>query len=523
MESESCKGQLLHVYVEINGSYYDRGLHCIDSPTAFEWARAIQKHYLKVICAIGLPGNLAAILTIMTKRSWRTAGILLALLAASDSAALVTKLVLNQLSFSLDPFPVHFCRSLVLTNLFSLYANWLLVVISAERTDALVYAPAHRGVRLFSKARVYGICVLMLLLLFGLHAPLIAGSIPASRGDCGVVSEVSYYGTSVWPWLVTVLCVPLPLVALLGLNSVTVQFLRKASQRRRSLAAGTSATLARERRREKTFTAMVLAASLLFVLLVLPQCFYFILFVYMDVYASMEFTPGAQLARQVTTLMADSTHALNFYVYFVSLRTFRLQFLACFRCRGWKLDRFHRQWLTSSSTPQSTGRRSAGSAGVSLVAVSSDQTATSVERRVSSSDQTATSVERRVSSCDQTATSVKRRVSSSDQTATGSEQRASSSDQTATGSEQRASSSDQTATSGEQKASDQTGTSVEWRASSSDQTATGSEQKAFSSDQTATGSEQKAFSSDQIATGSEQKAFSSDQTATSGDQKASVF
>ena len=130
---------------KINGSYLRQRIHCIDSPTAFEWARAIQKHYLKVICAIGLPGNLAAILTIMTKRSWRTAGILLALLAASDSAALVTKLVLNQLSFSLDPFPVHFCRSLVLTNLFSLYANWLLVVISAERTDALVYAPAHRG------------------------------------------------------------------------------------------------------------------------------------------------------------------------------------------------------------------------------------------------------------------------------------------------------------------------------------------------------------------------------------------
>ena len=453
MAGESCNGQLLHVYVEINGSYYDRGLHCIDSPTAFEWARAIQKHYLKVICAIGLPGNLAAILTIMTKRSWGTAGILLALLAASDSAALVTKLVLNQLSFSLDTFPVHFCRSLVLTNLFSLYANWLLVVISAERMDALVYAPVLRGVRFFSKARVYGICVLMLLLLFGLHAPLIAGSVPASRGGCGVVSEVSYYGTSVWPWLVTVLCVPLPLVALLGLNSVTVLFLRKASRRRRNLVAGASATHARERRRERTFTAMVLAASLLFVLLVLPQCFYFILFVYTDVYASMELTPRAQLARQVTTLLADSTHALNFYIYFVSLRTFRQQFWACFRCRGYKLDSFHRLWLASSSTQQSTGRRSAGSAGVSLVALSSDQTATSGEQRASSSDQTATGSEQRASSSDQTCTSSEQRASSSDQTATSSEQRASSSDQTCTSSEQRASSSDQTCTSSEQRAS----------------------------------------------------------------------
>ena len=277
---------------------------------------------------------------------------------------------------------------------------------------------------------------------------------------------MSYYGTSVWPWLVTVLCVPLPLVALLGLNSVTVLFLRKASRRRRNLVAGASATHARERRRERTFTAMVLAASLLFVLLVLPQCFYFILFVYTDVYASMELTPRAQLARQVTTLLADSTHALNFYIYFVSLRTFRQQFWACFRCRGYKLDSFHRLWLASSSTQQSTGRRSAGSAGVSLVALSSDQTATSGEQRASSSDQTATGSEQRASSSDQTCTSSEQRASSSDQTATSSEQRASSSDQTCTSSEQRASSSDQTATGSEQ------------RVSSSDQTCASSEQKA---------------------------------------------
>ena len=412
----NLSGKYLTVFRKINDTHYDNGTSCLVNISILNvWADAIQEHYLKVICAIGLPGNLAAILTITTTGSLSTAAILMALLAASDSAALVVKLVMNQL-YSLDTLSDHYCRSNPLANVCSTYANWLLVIISAERMVAVTF-PVVRD-RLLSKSRVCGICVLVVLPIFGLNAPLIAGSIAVS-GKCFVTDEVSYYANHAWIWLNILFYALLPIVALLGINAATCASLWKASRRRRTLMGSyINAAASREVRRcEWAFTAMVLAASLFFVLLVLPQCFYFILFEYTEVYASSKLNPGSKLMRQVTTLLADSTHALNFYLYVISVRRFRRQFVACVCSRRWRrIFRSLSLGSSSSRLVQRNGAREVGSVPLDHISspptrllsdtASSDQTATSLDQKTSCSEQTTSGADQTTLTTDPATTSM---------------------------------------------------------------------------------------------------------------------
>ena len=448
--SQSTDALSFPVYVQVNGTWTLNGTVSKDDiPVEEVLARAIQRNYLKVICAIGLPGNLAAILAIATARWRSTASLLLALLAASDSAALVVKLVINQLSFSLDSFSDHYCRSTRLPNVFSTYANWLLVLIAAVRLVAVVRPLASK--RVLGPARVCGLCVLMALPIVGLHAPLLAGLVRLAPCECGVTVGVAFYAGRVWPWLNTLVYAPLPMAALLAINAGLSVSLRRAGRRRRHLLSGGGggggggsrgrgrgrgggeggqgvvvSPAAREAARsEWAITAMVLAASLLFMLLVLPQCFYYLLFQYTDVYAALRLTPAANLARQVTTLMADSTHALNFYLYIVCVRRFRRQFFSCVCAAGRRGRRAFRRRLSLRSSHGGGGCCEGGGA---RALSSANGVRLARDRRSPSSSQHRTT----------TTTASVRTTSSVDQAGTGADQTANKSSGQTTASVDRA-------------------------------------------------------------------------------------
>ncbi|KAL8605728.1 hypothetical protein ACOMHN_044327 [Nucella lapillus] len=314
----------------------------------------IQEHYLMVICAIGFPGNLAAILTIITVTPVRPAAFLVALLAASDSAALLTKLIVNQLYF--NPHYViddHYCRSLAVTDVCSSFANWVLVLIAFERLVA-VMLPVIRH-RFLSKRRVYCVCVAIGLLIFSLHAPKIAGW-EERGGKCRLQAGMSHYGDTVWPWLTIIVYALLPLCLLVVITIVLVVTLRRAGIRREELMEGAMAagmlTVTRElHKSERAITSMTIAASLLFILLVLPQCLYYILFHFTDAFSSMTGLPRVLLYKQIAHLLADSTHALNFYLYFFSVRRFRVYFWKMLRCKRTFCPKPHSLQTASSRIP----------------------------------------------------------------------------------------------------------------------------------------------------------------------------
>ncbi|XP_076439708.1 uncharacterized protein LOC143279528 [Babylonia areolata] len=315
-------------------------------PSEMVWADAIHQHYLKVICALGLPGNLAAIVTIAGMKPRSVATFLVALLAASDSVALVMKLVINQLFFLLHQVNDSYCRSSHLVNVCSTYANWVLVLIAAERLVAVVW-PMLRN-RFLGKARVYCLCGILALPILAVHAPLVMAGEAKGRYRCGLRGEgVVSYANGAWVVLNNLLYALLPIVLLMAITAALSLALAKARRSRQQLLGSVgskrSCQAGREMRRsERAITTMMLAASFLFMLMVLPQCMYFILFRYTQVLTHLQYTPKDHLIRQTTTLLADSTHALNFYLYFVSVRRFRQRVLSLLCCRarwgpcGWR-------------------------------------------------------------------------------------------------------------------------------------------------------------------------------------------
>ncbi|KAK7110208.1 hypothetical protein V1264_014125 [Littorina saxatilis] len=300
-----------------------------------EAAQLIQRHYLKVLCAVGLPGNIAALLAMaVLVRPPSANTFLLALLAVSDTLALLLKLVMNQLYFSLDRLSDHFCRCEMLTNVCSSYANWVLVLVAVERLVA-VLLPFSRA-RFFTMHRLCALSVALAAAILAVHLPLIIGGVAVGRFRCGTTQAVSGYADQVWSWVNVTLYAFLPTSLLLLITLFLVLALRRAGNRREQLQGSvtcyvTSRASREARRTERTFTVMTLAAALLFVLMVLPQCLYFVLFHYTTVLQHLRHLPADKLTHQVTSLMADSTHAFNFYFYVISAKRFRHRLVLCVR------------------------------------------------------------------------------------------------------------------------------------------------------------------------------------------------
>lgn len=314
---------------------YDNDFPPFEMPIEMVWVDALQRHYLKVISALGLPGNLAAILTISTIKPRSVATFLVALLAASDSVALVMKLTFNQLYFSLPRVTDAYCRCTYFVYVCSTYANWVLVLIASERLVAVVW-PMMRN-RFLTKMRVYCICVSLAVPILAIHAPLMVSSFALYQFRCGLGEGVGDYAHGAWQVLNYLFYFMLPVGLLMTITSALCVALSRARRCRQSLMG--SSVRAREasremQRSERAITTLMLVASFLFMLMVLPHCLYYILFRHTKLLEHLQHTSTDQLTRQVTILLADSTHALNFYLYFISVRRFRHRVMALLCCQG---------------------------------------------------------------------------------------------------------------------------------------------------------------------------------------------
>ena len=80
---------------------------------------------------------------------------------------------------------------------------------------------------------------------------------------------------------------------------------------------------------------MLLSATVVFIVLAFPIC------IFMVAQAHWTVTQGytrsnalKELLRQLAFVLVDSTHAVNFYLYFLSARRFRHHFLRLVTCRS---------------------------------------------------------------------------------------------------------------------------------------------------------------------------------------------
>ncbi|KAH9490401.1 hypothetical protein Btru_035108 [Bulinus truncatus] len=304
-------------------------------------ADEIQRYYMWVLSSIGIPANVLALVVIVTMQKMTPATFLTATLAVCDSCALVTKLVdLNLLLYNVKSEAV--CKMDFTAQFLSSLANWTLVLICVERFIAVCYPlekEYHVTLRLCYV--IFGVTALILFLprmsVFVTMRYYYDNADGLFEGPmCLVHDEYLTFWINYWHWINNIVMVFAPFIIISTFTTVIIVKLRvNAVKRRRTLHGSRSDSstnsnintfnaqiLRVKERAERALTWMLALTAVLFLVLTLPSCVYFLVY------------PGGEepLFNQVQYVLYDSTHALNFFMYFLTAKRFRLQLYHVLRC-----------------------------------------------------------------------------------------------------------------------------------------------------------------------------------------------
>ncbi|XP_067649011.1 probable G-protein coupled receptor 139 [Haliotis asinina] len=313
----------------------------------------IQTYYLWVIFALGFPGNCATIVTVIKMSPARSLTVYIALLAVVDNLAIVNKLLL----FVMLDNGLHIqnagCRILgYLGNFLITFANWLLVAMSVERFAA-VWFPFKVGQSwTFKKSLTAVFLVALPLSLLFLHLFWTIQFIDDGPGMvfCDVAEKYQYFMMHVWYWINITVYAIIPCVLLLVFNCLIVGGIIKSGKAQKYLKSNHGSQKSKScADRHRQVTIMLVTAAITLVILTTPRCVMLILTPYWT--PNQNSMEGAlkYLIDTLAFVLCDVTHAINFYVYSLSAKRFRFQFVQLFLCRRRKMAPVNTQYFSLSS------------------------------------------------------------------------------------------------------------------------------------------------------------------------------
>lgn len=285
---------------------------------------SIHAVYLWVITALGLPGNILALITILSMHAITPASMLVATLAATDGLALTLKLIGHQLFRHGVYVGDAGCKCEFLVLYVSTMANWVLLWICAERFVVICRPKFHN---MFSNKKFWaGVLFLCGVALLAVFLPIsVVMRVSVSHGNkCGTHTQYLWFFMNVWYWINACLHLFIPFSVIAPLTILTVIKLYKT----RGVLTGNDAENKTQAVRQTA--VMMGVAALVFLLLSLPSCVYFLSYKMSD---NKVVEARWAIFEQVQYIFLDSTHALNFYLYFLSSKLFRARLLALLTCR----------------------------------------------------------------------------------------------------------------------------------------------------------------------------------------------
>ncbi|KAH9500120.1 hypothetical protein Btru_076665 [Bulinus truncatus] len=301
-------------------------------------AENIKNVYIWVVFAVGFPGNAFSIITVLTMQQMTTATFFVSLLAFYDACTLTVKLVYHQMFIHNVYMGSPGCKMAFLSLFFSLLANWTLVFICAERFIAVCF-PLKKAY-IVTKRRSY-ICSAALFVVLLISLASMYALMRDSDGSgmlCGTFNEYLYFWTKWWYWINALLYLFLPFSLIVVLTSLIIKGLSRSRVDRRSIMRnsskgkdGNKRLMADAERQERSITIMLISVALIFLILLLPTC------VFILTYSPSEDTlvqARWKVFDQIQFILADSSHAVNFFLYFFSAQRFRHQFFRLFLCRS---------------------------------------------------------------------------------------------------------------------------------------------------------------------------------------------
>ncbi|XP_070212685.1 probable G-protein coupled receptor B0563.6 [Littorina saxatilis] len=323
-----------------------------------EVSAQFKRYYLWVILALGLPGNVASLLTFLHMRSLGSCVVYVGVLAVVDSLALLVKLTLSLLQQHDAVFTTAACKALLfLANSLVVYANWIVVALAAERLFA-VCRPLALSVYWTRSRAAWGLAGVLLLSLLAC-SPVLVVSVATEDGSSCMSDEQHRSTAEAWHWANVTLYGFLPCLSLLTFNVAIIVLLRKARRQQLQLcnghsgsgAAGTPKAAAKALSGKASggiqrvaadgqwqASVILLVASFVLIVLTIPRCAMLLM--------QQMWSPGdlvliarVRVLNQVTYALSDANHAINFYLYFISARHFRRRFLDLFRSTKNRLKR----------------------------------------------------------------------------------------------------------------------------------------------------------------------------------------
>lgn len=303
--------------------------------TEYKAAEFINEYYLYLVSGIGVPGNIACIITLISMKQKLSSALFMMTLAVADLVAIAFKLSFLLLTKKDVQMGNTGCQLVYMLGTASqMYSNWILVAMTAERFIA-IWFPFQ--VKKFC-TRKNAVSVLVVLLIFFIIANVQflftfeEVPDPFMSWNCQPKKKFQEFIQFVWYWIDGALYAIIPIIIILILNSLIIYAVRKSSKSHLHLTNRIQ-NLNEKISQQKQITTMLLTTSIMFILLIMPNCVFFIA----REYWTWKETPlgNAQyyLVYQLVFLLSDLNHAVNFYLYCFSGRKFRQKFKDLILCR----------------------------------------------------------------------------------------------------------------------------------------------------------------------------------------------
>ena len=318
----------------------------------------INNNYLYVLCALGLPGNICALITISRMKPLTSSSIYIAMISLIDAFNLIFKL--SYLLLTLYDIRLYDggCKTMYFMGTFFMhYSNWLLVSMTIERFVAIWFP--LKVTKLCTKRRACINIVLLAVILTGVNLQFFwsTNEVPHSvyAWKCSFVDSFVYFISKIWYWIDGAAYSIVPCILLIFFNTMIILGIKMASSKQKLLTNKIDKTQGTEKvKYQQQITRMLVSVSVVFVILTMPNCIFFILEGYWDYTKTIHSYAQYFLVMQVIFFLSDANHAINFYLYFLSGRKFRMMFInmiCC--CRKKPLRRPYSTTMTQMSSMRS--------------------------------------------------------------------------------------------------------------------------------------------------------------------------
>ena len=227
----------------------------------------------------------------------------------------------------------------------SQFSSWALVVVTAERLFVII-SPL-RAPLVCKRSRAYAALAVLLLLFvtLNLHHFWTRELVTIwGRTICGSENK---FVQDIWPWLDTCLYSLLPFSLLLAMNIAIIVQTYRAQKLRRAMSQTGAPSAAKDE--HVRLTIMLLTLTFTFILLTTPISFYQIYTSVADLqHLTSKETADLIFTNKLLMNMMYLNHAINFFLYCVTGKRFRQEFLVMIRFLGVGSKASQRQTTMSS-------------------------------------------------------------------------------------------------------------------------------------------------------------------------------